>query len=105
MQIILQSVQNITFSKHFTEPKVTLRGISASYVGSLLKDPKQLETVIDQGEEAKGHKYALLFHESNKYDIKIIISIKGTNLNVMTAHKQNKKRRRVFEKWQKRKLR
>lgn len=98
----LGSIEVITFSKHFYGPKVRLRGITEDEVKNHLKYPKKLENIEDQGEEVKGHKYGLLFHKSNKYDLKIVISIKEQSLNVITAYVQNKKRRKVFEKWLKR---
>jgi hypothetical protein len=55
--------------------------------------------VEDQGDEEKGHKYAILFSKSNKYDLKVVISVKDKNVNVITAHIQNIKRRRLFGKW------
>ncbi|MFQ6055677.1 MAG: DUF4258 domain-containing protein [Methanosarcinales archaeon] len=98
----LKSIKTITFSKHFHEPKVRLRGISEEEVKNHLRYPKKLEIVEDQGEDIKGHKYGLLFHKSNKYDLKVVVSIKNKSLNVITTYIQNKKRRKVFEKWLKR---
>jgi len=95
----LKTTKKITFSKHFNEPKVRLRGITEEDVRSYLEDPKKLEIVENQEHEPKGHKYGLLFRKSNKYDLKIVISIKGDSINVITSYVQNKKRRKVFEKW------
>ena len=53
----------------------------------------------DQGEDYRGHKYGLLFRKSNKYDLKIVISIKNKTLNVVTTYIQNRKRRKRLEKW------
>lgn len=53
----------------------------------------------DQGDEPQGHKYALLFSKSNKYDLKIVVSIKEKRLNVVTAHIQNIKKRKVYQEW------
>jgi len=50
----------------------------------------------DQGEDLRGHRYALLFSKSSKYDLRIIISMKGKNII------QNIKRRKVLEQWLKR---
>ena len=95
----LRLIEKITFSKHFHGPKVRLRGITEEDVRRHLGDPKKLEVVENQGKGPKGHKYGLLFHKSNKYDLKIVISMKGDSINVITSYIQNKKRRKVFEKW------
>mgnify|MGYP000108938152 CR=1 FL=1 len=99
MREALKTVETITFSKHFYEPKVRLRGISEEEVIKNLKKGNRLIVVEDRGEEPKGHKYALLFKKSNKYDLKVVVSLKGKNLNVITAHIQSIKRRKVYEKW------
>jgi len=95
----LKSVETITFSKHFYEPKVRLRGINESEVTYNIRNPMKLEVVEDQGKDVKGYKYGLLFHKSNKYDLKVVVSIKDKSLNVITSYVQNKRRRKVFEKW------
>ena len=95
----LKSIETITFSKHFFEPKVKLRGIKESEVTDNIRNPIKLEVVEDQGEDVKGYKYGLLFYKSNKYDLKVVISIKDKSLNVITSYVQNRKRRKVFEKW------
>ncbi|MEM5773195.1 MAG: DUF4258 domain-containing protein [Candidatus Aenigmatarchaeota archaeon] len=95
---MLEASEEITFSKHFYE-KAKLRGINEEEIKNNLKNPKNLISVEDQGEEPEGHKYALLFSKSNKYDLKIIVSIKDKRLNVITSHIQNIKRRKVYEKW------
>ena len=95
----LQSVADISFSGHFFEPKVRLRKIDGKEIIQNLKSPKRLEFVEDQGSDSRGHKYMLLFRKSNKYDLKIIVSFKRKKLNVITTHIQNKKRRKVYEKW------
>jgi len=94
-----KSIKKITFSKHFYEPKVRLRGIVEEDVRSYLEDPKMLEIIKDQGIGPKRHKYGLLFRKSSKYDLKIVISTKRDSINVITSYIQNKKRRKVFEKW------
>lgn len=96
---ILKTIETITFSKHFQEPKVKLRCISEEEITSNLKEPDKLLSAEDQGEEPQGHKYALLFSKSNKYDLKVVISIKDKSLNVITSHIQNIKRRKVYEQW------
>lgn len=95
----LKDIGKISFSKEFIEKAVKIRGIPESEV---IKNLKQLDKLIfaeDRGDEEKGHKYALLFSKSNKYDLKVVISIKDNNLNVITSHVQNIKRRKVLEKW------
>jgi len=96
------SKRSITFSKHFFEPKVRLRKLDEKEIIRNLRAPIKLEFVEDQGSNRRGHKYMLLFHKSNKYDLKIVVSFKGRGVNVITAHVQNKKRRKVYEKWLKR---
>lgn len=102
MQEILKSAETITFSEHFYEPKVQIRGISEDEVKNNLKNPEKLLSFEDQGEEAKGHRYSFLFSKSNKYDLRIVVSLKDKNINVITTHIQNIKRRKVLEKWLKR---
>ena len=94
----LQKVSKITFSKHFYE-KAKLRKITTKEILENLRNPVKLVAVEDQGIEELGHKYALLFSKSRKYDLKIVISIKNKKLNVVTSYVQNKKRRKVYEKW------
>ncbi len=95
---ILSKIDKITFSKHF-QTKLKIRNLTENEVNEILKSPNNIILIVDQGEEAEGHKLSLLLEKSNKYDLKIIISIKDKALNVVTAHIQNKKRRKVFEKW------
>lgn len=96
---ILKTIETITFSKHFYDEKVKLRGINEKEVKTNLKLPDKLIAAEDQGKEPKGHKYALLFSRSNKYDLKVVVSVKNKSLNVITAHIQNIKRRKVYRKW------
>ena len=94
----LKSVEKIEFSRHF-QIKSVIRTVSQEEILETLKSLEFLEFAEDQGEEYGARKFALLFHKSSKYDLKIVISIKDKALNVVTAHIQNKKRRKVFEKW------
>ncbi len=93
----LKSIEQITFSKHF-RLRAEIRGIFEKEILSYLKNPENLEQFEYQGEDPEGKKYALIFHKSSKYDLKIVVSIKEA-LNVVTAHIQSKKRRKVFDKW------
>lgn len=79
----LKTINIITFSKHFEEPKIKLRGITKEEILRYLGKPDSLKMVEDQGEELEGHKYGLLFHKSNKYDLKVVVSIKDKTLNVI----------------------
>lgn len=99
MRRVLKSLKVINFSKHFYDDKVESRGIEAKDVESFLKNPDSLTEFEDQGKDVRGHKYALLFGKSNKYDIRIVVSVKDTSLNVITTHIQNIKRRKAYEKW------
>jgi len=102
IQEILRSAETITFSKHFYEPKVQIRGISEEEIKDNIKNPQKLISFEDQGEDTRGHRYSLLFSKSNKYDLRIVVSIKDKNINVITTHIQNIKRRKVLEQWLKR---
>jgi len=95
---ILCYVEKVSFTKHF-QAKSAIRGIDHKDISALLASHDRLIDAEDQGEDDKGHKYALLFSKSNKYDLRVIVSIKGGNLNVITAHFQNIKRRKAYEKW------
>lgn len=99
MKVALKETESVTFSKHFSEKKVRLRGITEEEMKKSLASPMRLIAVKDQGDDAKGHKYALLFSKSHNYDLRIIVSLKDKRLNVVTAHIQNIKRRKVYEKW------
>jgi len=94
----LRAVEIFTFSRHF-QHKAKIRGISEEEVLSCLKNLQNLSYSEFQGDESQGSKYALLFRKSGKYDLKLVISIKDKTLNVVTAHIQNKKKRKVLEKW------
>ena len=102
MKRTLKTSKNITFSKHYFEPKVQIRDISKTEIEDNLKNPDKLISFEDQGEEPLGYKYSLLFSKSNKYDLMIVVSIKDKNINVITSHIQNIKRRKVLEQWLKR---
>jgi hypothetical protein len=95
----LISSDSITFSTHYYEPKVQTRGISEEEIKNNLKNPDKLLSFVDQGEEPQGHRYALLFSKSGKYDLRIVISLKDKTIKVITSHIQNIKRRKVFEQW------
>ncbi len=99
MKDVLKGLESVTFSKHFHEEKVRLRGITEEEIKTHMNSPVKLIAVEDQGEESEGHKYALLFSKSSRYDLKIVMSFKDKRLNVITAHIQNIKRRKVYEKW------
>lgn len=96
---ILKEIETITFSKHFYEEKVKLRAIAEEEIKTHLKLADKLIAVEDQGDEPQGHKYALLFSKSRKYDLKVVISVKEKSLNVITAHIQNIKKRKVYRQW------
>lgn len=96
---LLNSTKTITFSKHFYEHAIKIRGISEEEVKNELKCTTKLISYEDQGFDERGHKYSLLFSKSNKYDMRIVVSIKDNNINVITTHIQNIKRRKVLEKW------
>ncbi len=93
----IKSIKKITFSKHFQE-KAKIRGITEEEIRSYLINPENIVQFEYQGKEADGQKYALIFNKSNKYDLKIVISVKE-DLNVVTAHIQSKKKRKVLDKW------
>jgi hypothetical protein len=71
-------------------------GESQRKVISYLRNPEALEHFEYQGEEPEGKKYALIFNKSNKYDLKVVISVKEA-LNVVTAHIQSKRKRKVLD--------
>jgi hypothetical protein len=95
----LKSVSEITFSLHFDEPRVRVRRIERSEVESMLRDPYRLQMVEDQGPGFSGWNYALMFERSGRYDLKIVVAISadGARANVITAHVQNKLKRKVYE--------
>ncbi|VVB76982.1 Uncharacterised protein [uncultured archaeon] len=95
---ILKSIGEIIASKHF-EVKAELRGIKKAAVIDKLKDPKDLIAVKYQGYGEEGHKYGLLFKVMSNYDLKVVVSINGKVLNMVTVHVQNVKRRKRFLAW------
>lgn len=60
--------------------------------------PDALCLVKDRGDDRdpRGHKYLLLFDKSSRYDLKVVVSILAGKAKVITAHVQNKKRRRAY---------
>lgn len=72
---MLKSVEEIGFSKHFRR-KAQIRGISEEEIIAHLKSPDNLEFSEYQGAEGGGEKYALLFHKSNKYDLKVVAAFR-----------------------------
>jgi len=99
MKIKLKSIESVTFSKHYYEPKVKIRGVLEDEILFNLKNPEKLVYVEYQGEDIRGHKYALLFSKSNRYDLKILVSMKDKSINVITTYIQNIKRRKVLDQW------
>lgn len=71
----LKSIETITISKHF-HLRAKIRGITEKEILSYLKNPEALDHFEYQGKEPEGQKYALIFNKSNKYDLKVVISIK-----------------------------
>lgn len=102
MKTRLNEITKIIFSKHVILKAKIRDEISEDALLSQLKTPQNLTYCQYQGEEYGCSKYALIFDKSNKYDIRIIISIKENCLTVVTAHIQNKKKRKRLEKWLKR---
>jgi len=96
---VLKTSESISFSRHFFEPKVQIRNISKDEIEKNIKNPDKLISFEDQGEEPLGHKYSLLFSRLNKYDLRIVVSIKDKNINVITSPIQNIKRRKMLEQW------
>ncbi len=99
MKDVLKCLESVEFSRHFHEEKIRLRGITGEEIKYHISSPTKLIDVEDQGDEQKGHKYALLFSKSGKYDLKVVVSIKVRRLNVITAHIQSIKRRKVYQEW------
>lgn len=94
----IQVKDGITFSKHFNL-KGTIRRIGMDEILLKLSTPADAIAMEDQGEEPKGHKYALLFKKLTNYDLKIVVSIKDSSLNIVTAYIINKKRRAAYLRW------
>ncbi len=70
--IKLKSINEITFSRHYDEPRVRLRHIEKSEIERALRNPDKLQAVEDQGDGQPGQKYALMFEKSGRYDLKIV---------------------------------
>ena len=102
MKKILEEIETITFTKHIHEKLKQRSNITKEEIEENLKDSHKLIDAEHQGKEFKKDKYSLLFSKSNKYDLRVVVSVKDKSLNVITAHIQNIKRRKVYEKWLKR---
>ncbi|MFH0929099.1 MAG: DUF4258 domain-containing protein [Candidatus Aenigmatarchaeota archaeon] len=89
---------SINFSSHY-RVKAEKRNIDEGEILKAIKDVDSIILIEDQGLEPKGHKYLMLLQKSSRYDMRIIISIKKDKINIVTAHIQNKRRRKVYEKW------
>lgn len=98
MKALLGSVKEVAFTLHFDSSDVARRGIGREDAERALRDPDGLVSVDDQGGDLRGHKYALLFEKSSRYDLRVVVSILGGRINVITTHVQNRKRRKVNEK-------
>ena len=100
MILTLRKIETITFSKHFNE-KAIIRGLNKDSLTGMLKNPEQITAVEYQGYENGGHKYGIPFNIMSNYDLRVIFSISGKGLNVITAHIQNVKKRKRFVEWRK----
>ena len=100
MILTLRKIETITFSKHFNE-KAIIRGINRDSLIAMLKTPERITAVEYQGYENGGHKYGILFNIMSNYDLRVIFSVSGKDLNVITAHIQSIKKRKRFLEWQK----
>ena len=98
MKALLRSVKEIVFTLHFDSSDVARRGVGREDAERALREPEDLVSADDQGDDPRGHKYALLFEKSSRYDLRIVVSILGGRINVITTHVQNRKRRKVNEK-------
>lgn len=95
---ILKGVEKITVTKHF-KTKAESRGIKEADVVNMLRDSKNLVAVTYQGYENGRHKYGILFKILSNYDLKVVVSVSGKELNIVTAHIQNVKKRKRFLTW------
>lgn len=95
----LRFIENISFSVHVKLKAKVREGIYEDMLLEYLKSPQSLEHSRYQGKEYGCDKYELIFDKSNKYDLRIIVAIKENTLTVVTAHVQNKKKRKRLEKW------
>ncbi len=98
----LKSIENISFSAHVRLKAKVRNDISEESLTYYLKSPENLIHCQSQGKEYGCDKYELIFDKSNKYDLRIIVAMREKSLTVITAHIQNKKKRKRLEKWLKR---
>lgn len=79
--------RKIKFTRHFLEERLPERPLlSEQEIVLHLRNPLELKKAEYQPDAYAGEKYALLFHKSARYDLKIVISFTGERLNVVTAH-------------------
>lgn len=99
MKELLKSAESTSFSAHVRLKMKIREDISEDSLIEHIKHPESLAYCQYQGKEYGCDKYELIFDKSNKYDLRIIVAIKETSLTVITAHIQNKKKRKRLEKW------
>jgi len=96
---LLQLNPNLVFTEHFYE-RQRYRKISEARIRERLKDCKDLIDVQDKGlTEHARHTFSLLFKMSDHYDLRVVISIKGKDLRIVTAHIQDIRKRKGLRKW------
>lgn len=98
----LKAVNSINLSAHVKLKATIRKEISEEELVRRLKSLDGMVYCQYQGREYECDKYALIFDKSNKYDLRIIVSIKENSLTIVTAHVQNKKKRQRLERWLKR---
>ena len=98
LKALISKATDITFTNH-AEERLRIRQIPKEEILKRLHTLEKLIEIEDQGKEKGGHKLALFFSKSHKYDLKIVISIKGKKIKVITMHLQNIKKRKRLESW------
>jgi TATA-box binding protein (TBP) (component of TFIID and TFIIIB) len=95
----LAQVKKINFTEH-AESKIETRRIDKNTIIENLGNPNNLTHFQYEPDRYPGEKYELFFSLSKRKSLKVVISLVGTDLNVITSHIISSKRLKWVRKWQ-----
>ncbi|MFH1127240.1 MAG: hypothetical protein V1718_03990 [archaeon] len=96
----LRNIHDIILSSHTIE-HLKDQPIKEEEIKQAIWNPEEL-IFIEQQDAEIGEKYKLVFHQSGKYDFVLVVLFTGNQIKVITVRKQNKKRLRIMDQWNKR---
>lgn len=90
---VLGLSRQTTYSKHFEEDVLPERSkISKDLIEEFTHPPKNLDGFNYEEDRLPWPKYILLFDKSNKYWLRIVISLREKHFEVVTAHLATKRK-------------